>query len=227
MINKFSIIGALNYPINFLKIKSSRLKNPNNALDFVFSDKGRFIRPMQVRDEIESLLTMLKERKPKYILEIGTARGATLFLLSRIASPDAIIISLDLPGGKFGGGYSAFRIPLYRSFALKNQRISLLRENSHDSKAFEKVKGILGENRLDFLFIDGDHTYEGVKKDFESYSLLVKKSGIIALHDIAKHPEETKCTVDRFWAELKEEFPCKEIIKDKNQGWAGIGVIEK
>jgi len=226
MINKNRIIGALNYPANFFKIKSPELKNPDNALDFVFSDKGRFIKPMQVREEIESLLTILKERKPKYVLEIGTARGATLFLLSRIAASDATIISIDLPRGRFGGGYSAFRIPLYKSFALKNQRIFLLRENSHDFGAFEKVRGILGENNLDFLFIDGDHTYGGVKKDFESYSNLVKKGGMIALHDIAKHPKGTGCTVDRFWAELKGKFSCKEIIKDKNQGWAGIGVIE-
>ncbi len=184
MKNKNEIIGALNYPFNFLKIKSPKLKNPNNALDFVFSKKGEFVRPMQVRWEIESLLTMLKERKPKYILEIGTARGATLFLLSRIAAPDAVIISLDLPGGKFGGGYSAFRIPLYMSFALKNQRIFLLRENSHDFGAFEKVKGIIGENRLDFLFIDGDHTYEGIKADFE----LVKFCGRVLFHDYKISP---------------------------------------
>jgi len=44
---------------------------------------------------------------------------------------------------------------------------------------------------LDFLFIDGDHTYEGVKRDFEMYSPLVRNGGIIAFHDIVKHPPET------------------------------------
>jgi predicted O-methyltransferase YrrM len=227
MKNKFSIIGALNYPFNFLKIRNPELNNLDYALDFVFSDKGRFIKPMQVKEEIEALLKLVQKKKPRYILEIGTARGATLFLLSRIADQNALIISLDLPKGDFGGGYSAFRIPLYKSFALKNQKIFLLRENSHNLKAFENVRRILGKNQLDFLLIDGDHTYEGVKKDFEMYSKLVKKDGIIALHDVAKHPEETGCTIDRFWKELKEKCSCKEIIKDKNRGWAGIGVLKK
>jgi hypothetical protein len=38
-------------------------------------------------------------------LEIGTARGGTLFFLTRLASPHATIVSVDLPGGPFGGGY--------------------------------------------------------------------------------------------------------------------------
>lgn len=37
--------------------------------------------------------------------------------------------------------------------------------------------------KIDFLFIDADHSYEGVKLDFDLYSKLVKKTGIIALHD--------------------------------------------
>lgn len=38
-------------------------------------------------------------------------------------------------------------------------------------------------NNLDFIFIDGDHSLEGIKKDWEIFSQKVKPSGIIALHD--------------------------------------------
>lgn len=42
---------------------------------------------------------------------------------------------------------------------------------------------ILQDIKIDFLFIDGDHSYEGVKKDFELYSNILSDNGVIILHD--------------------------------------------
>lgn len=44
--------------------------------------------------------------------------------------------------------------------------------------------------QIDFLFIDGDHSYEGVKTDFELYSKLLSNRGIIAIHDTDKEYEK-------------------------------------
>jgi hypothetical protein len=44
--------------------------------------------------------------------------------------------------------------------------------------------------QIDFLFIDGDHSYEGVKTDFELYSKLLSDQGIIAIHDTDKEYEK-------------------------------------
>ena len=41
-----------------------------------------------------------------------------------------------------------------------------------------------GGKPLDFLFIDGDHAFKGVKSDFQLYSELVRPGGLIAFHDI-------------------------------------------
>ncbi len=41
---------------------------------------------------------------------------------------------------------------------------------------------VLQDIKIDVLFIDGDHTYEGVKKDFELYSNLLSENGIIVIH---------------------------------------------
>jgi hypothetical protein len=41
------------------------------------------------------------------------------------------------------------------------------------------------------LFIDGDHSYEGVKSDFELYSTILSEKGIIILHDTDGQYEET------------------------------------
>lgn len=45
--------------------------------------------------------------------------------------------------------------------------------------------------KIDFLFIDGDHTYNGVKKDFDLYSNILSDNGIIVIHDTDKDYEET------------------------------------
>jgi predicted O-methyltransferase YrrM len=45
--------------------------------------------------------------------------------------------------------------------------------------------------KIDVLFIDGDHSYEGVKTDFELYSNILSDNGIIIIHDTDENYEET------------------------------------
>lgn len=45
--------------------------------------------------------------------------------------------------------------------------------------------------KIDFLFIDGDHSYEGVKLDFDLYSTILSDNGIIIIHDTDEKYEET------------------------------------
>ena len=57
------------------------------------------------------------------------------------------------------------------------------------------------------------------------YSPLVANGGIIAFHDIVLHPPETFCEVHKFWKEIKHRYKHMEIVKNWNQGWAGIGML--
>lgn len=194
-------------------------------MDFAYEGCSGLIRPFQIKAEIFQLLKSLEKQTPKVVLEIGTAIGGNLFLFCRMAADDACIISIDLPGGCYGEGYPLWRAPLYKMFPAKNQKLHLIRADSHHAATLQKVARILNGLKIDFLFIDGDHTYEGVKQDFEMYQPLVKKGGIIALHDVVPHPAHTQCGVDRFWHEIKPRYAGKEIVNDCNQQWAGIGVI--
>jgi predicted O-methyltransferase YrrM len=205
------------------------IRTISDALDtaYGFADWDVVIAPMQVRSEIEALLELLAKEPPRAILEIGTARGGTLFLLCHVASPDCTLISVDLPGGDFGGGYPPAMTPLLTSFAQKEQVIDLIRADSHSHETLEEIERILDGRALDFLLIDGDHTYEGVRRDFMLYSPLVRRDGWIAFHDIVPGRPELCGGVPDFWNELKPSRTVRELVHDRNQGAYGIGLIKK
>lgn len=208
------------------KIKDFNSTDPEKVFDFSYYFFWRAIRSIQIKEEFLELLRVFKERNPKYILEIGTANGGTLFCFSKLAPDDATIISIDLPGGKFGGGYPDWKIPIYRSFAKDGQKFHLIREDSHASATSEKVKRILSGRQIDFLFIDGDHSYGGIKEDFEVYKNFVKKGGVIVFHDVAPNgKEELVGGVPRFWREIKSNYQYNEFVSDISRDGYGIGIL--
>jgi predicted O-methyltransferase YrrM len=212
---------------SFKQMHLGRDLDLHELVNYAFTGGGGLIKPLQVRSEILQLIKIIKLKAPKYVLEIGTSNGGTLFLLSRVAADNACMISLDLPLGPFGGGYPAWKRPFYKSFAQKNQTIRLIRADSHEPVTREKVASILQANKIDLLFIDGDHTYEGVKKDFEMYEPFVKNGGMIVLHDIVPHRQEHDCGVDRYWDEIKNKHRYQEFVENPDQQWAGLGLIIK
>ena len=199
-----------------------RPRTPAEAIDYCVD---RPVIMAQVRSEIEELAKLIQAAAPQRSLEIGTNYGGTLFLLCTLSPPGARVISVDLPAGQFGGGYPRRKIPLYRMFPRNGQQLHLIRGDSHSPETLACVERLLAGDKLDYLFIDGDHTYDGVKRDFEMYGPFVRGGGMIAFHDIAMHTKEESCAVDRFWNEIKQRFHHREFIEDPKQGWAGIGVL--
>lgn len=179
----------------------------------------------QIPSELTALGEILAELRPERALEIGTAQGGTLLFLTRLASPRATIVSVDLPAGKFGGGYSIKQQWFYHRFARRGQKLHLLRGDSHSPEMLARVKATFGNQVLDYLFIDGDHRYEGVKSDFEMYGPMVRKGGLAVFHDIVDGPPENVGGVPRFWREIKARYRHEELINDPQQGGLGIGVL--
>lgn len=181
------------------------------------------IRPQQSACEFVELAELVKEQQCRYLLEIGTYRGGTLFVFSQLSAPNAIVISVDCSMTFFGNVYRTGQGPLFRRFIRKGQSLFLLRKNSHKLQTLAQIQDILRGNELDFLFIDGDHSYEGVRKDFEMYSPLVRAGGVVAFHDIAPcgPPKE----VFKLWEEIKGSRVHKEVIYHRGDGAMGIGVV--
>jgi len=184
----------------------------------------------QKRSELQALIKLLRDRKIGSVVEIGTHKGGTLYVWCRVAEPDATIVSIDLPGGAFGSGYSEKHIKKLLDYKLGQQNMFLIREDSHLARTKQSLMEALNGKQVDFLMIDGDHTYEGVKKDFEMYSPMVKKGGLIAIHDIAFHDKVPECKVNIFWDEIKGSYKSSELISNTENrhfgNWGGIGIIE-
>jgi len=190
------------------------------ALEFarIFAWPGGRIRPTQETDEILWLLDHVRAEQPRTVVEIGTDEGGTLFLWSRAAPQDALLVAIDTrPLGPLGrmSRYALVR----RGFARGRQRIELLLpRDSHDPTTVEELRGLLSGAPVDFLFIDGDHSYDGVRRDFELYSPLVRPGGIIALHDIAS---TIAPGIGRLWSELTEAYDTEQRVASE----FGIGLI--
>lgn len=201
---------------------------------FDFDCLGVQIRPGQVRAEIRALLIEVQRMRPHRILEIGTQHGGTLFMFAQVAAEDARLISVDLPHGEFGGGYPAWRGRLYRRFGRPGQTIELIRGDSHADTTIDEVKDLLAGSLLDFMLIDGDHSYEGVRADFERYSPLVRPGGLIAIHDVAPprpgagpRAEESNLLggeVPRFWGEIRDRYRTASF-EFSELGYFGVGIV--
>jgi len=182
---------------------------------------GGRLRPTQATEEIVWLLRKLEQERPQTIVEVGTDEGGTLFLWTRVAAPDALLVAVDARPLGILGRLSAYAL-VRKGLARDRQRIELVMPvNSQIQPTVDRVRGITGGRPVDFLFIDGDHSYEGVKRDFELWSPLVRSGGLIAFHDMRPdHPDG----VPRLWAELRERFETEERIAATEPNY-GIGVV--
>jgi cephalosporin hydroxylase len=181
-------------------------------------------------DEFQELLKEFIKIKPTKFIEIGSLYGWTLQHFIHYAEEGSKALSIDLPVRNFVGVHD-WRVkkqednyknvwPLWAK--AKKCKLHLIPDSSQKIQTLEKTKEIFKEEKIDFLFIDGDHTYNGVKSDYEMYSSLVRKGGIIAFHDIGKN-EEGDCY--KFWNEIKTTaISFKEILIDTKQE-KGIGIL--
>jgi predicted O-methyltransferase YrrM len=189
------------------------------------------IKESQYVPEFEILLDAYVTLKAKNILEIGSLYGASLQHWLHYSEKNAKVISIDLPISEFCGSQDP-RCKIqediiandWKSWTKQNNnKLYLIRDMSQKDSVLKEVHKLLNGTFLDFLFIDGNHMYEAVKMDFELYAPLVRKGGIIALHDIG-YAEEGG--VHRLWDELKskEKYKYHELRMHPNKE-KGIGII--
>lgn len=215
----------------------------------------------QVKSEITTLTMMVQDlvckSVPPKILEIGTKYGGTFYIWNSLVSRhNGLTVSIDMNDGGLHGGISDENIESRNLwFKERFENCHFVNGNSHLPETRDQVTEILKNHAnqinqtsmtlFDFLFIDGDHTLEGVQKDFEMYSSLVRDGGIIAFHDIvdSQRHRDRNVHVASFWNQLNAysnssgifnyHFRTFKILSPliidgyTGQDWAGIGLIQK
>lgn len=104
--------------------------------------------------------------------------------------------------------------------------------NSNNLETLDELRDRLDGREIDLLFIDGDHEYGAVKRDYDLYSPLTKH--LVVLHDVIARRDGalTNIQVYRLWEEI---MAMEDTIVFKGKGWIypgnqtplGIGVILK
>jgi cephalosporin hydroxylase len=138
------------------------------------------------------------------IIEIGVNTGASLKLWSTLLDERGLLIGID-----------AHNSMLWNTAETKCKTVFIQGDSRHH-EVLNYTKYVLNGSppstrHVDFLFIDGGHDYETVKSDFEMYSPLVRKGGLIAFHDYCSSPE-----IREFVDEIPKEVTGKlyNIFKD-------------
>lgn len=203
------------------------------------------VRALQLGPEFEAFVQFLAERQPQTVLELGLFLGGTLYVWTRGIDSTERLVSVDQP--VWNESTHSRRAEFYPTFS-DTASIDILYGDSHAECTYQEVAESFDES-VDFLFVDGDHTYDGVKEDFTMYRRLVDDDGIIAFHDIKRHAEtqaekqarlrevdslaehhvtigEPEWGVSEFWNEVRMEYETREFLTHPEQMGAGIGVID-
>lgn len=133
----------------------------------------------------------------KKALEIGTYMGVSASIIASSMDENGILYCVDPFESKNNKPHPGF---LMASRELKRSnsfnKVRFLLGFSNDKKIIDQIP-----TGLDFVFIDGDHSYEGLKNDWSIILPRITKGGIVCLHDTtipAKDPSRNFGSVDFF-----------------------------
>jgi predicted O-methyltransferase YrrM len=173
------------------------------------------------------LYGLARSLKPKVCVEIGSARGKS-----------ACFIGMALRENNFGKLYAIDpHTTTNWNDSESVETIGIMKDNIHKF-ALENYIDIIRKTSdealkewnlpIDMLFIDGDHSYEGVRRDWESFSPFLTEFGLTIFHDtiweLKPDPQwyRSDMGVPRFVDDLRKEgYPVLTIDKD-----CGVSIVQ-
>ena len=176
----------------------------------------------QDRAELYDLAVMVDALKPDRVMEIGVCEGGWLWCMEPFFAPGAQIIGIDSLENP------VIRIDNLRSVIArlgKTHPTTLIEDISQSPEALDEVVKLLAGKKLDLLHIDGGHDEISARSDWVRYAPLVRKGGLIAIHDIAGvgHKEQQ---VDKLWAEIEADETLTTQVISHRDTLFGIGIVQ-
>ena len=171
---------------------------------------------LQIPEELEPMLDLYRERKPKRVLEIGCWDGGTLKHWLTEHTPE-LVVAVDLEH-RNREHYDEWRSPKTDLWVYTGQ-----------SQDAPQVEAMRSHAPYDWVFIDGDHGDWGVSVDVETCLPLVREGGLMLLHDIEAGTDfgGDMYAPRKELLKLAEDRETWEYVVPERQPWAhGIGVVQ-
>lgn len=190
---------------NFLQYSNLLISNMKNIFDSANFTVDHFGRHSAWIGHIPFANWVTKEIKPQKIVELGSHWGHSYFAFCKTIREEKIPCTCYAVDTWMGDDHAShYGSDVYSNVCRHNE------DNYSDfskllKMTFDKALDIIPEKSVDLLHIDGLHTYEAVKHDFESWLPKVKEGGIILFHDTEVH--ERGFGVWKLWKELVNQYP--------------------
>jgi hypothetical protein len=170
---------------------------------------------MKLYDTRQQMINALVPKNGVYP-EIGVLAGEFAKQIYSILSPEKLIL-IDLFTGNCGSGDQDGNN--YQEYNLDDEYIKLINFTNifpSITSTIEVIKGdsstilsTYNSNTFDMVYIDGDHSYEGCKKDLEASYNIIKKNGWIMGHDYEMNMNKTNNTYNFGIKKAVDEFCIK------------------
>jgi predicted O-methyltransferase YrrM len=119
-------------------------------------------------------------RGRRRLAEIGVFQGVTTCVLKRAMHPDGLLLAID-PFVKGRLGVCLYEIIARREVGrVAGGRVRWIRARGAEAAT---LPAALPDERVDFIFIDGDHSWAGIRGDWEAWRDRIAAGGVVALRD--------------------------------------------
>jgi hypothetical protein len=176
----------------------------------------------QVRSEFRSFLQLLTTLNVRSYLEVGAYRGGTFYRVMRALPAGALGVTVDNGRRSASRGRPSPLAEVGARLARQGYAIETIFGDSRDGATIEAARRL---GPYDAILIDGDHSYDGVKHDWEAYGPMARR--LVAFHDVAEeHVTRSgfRVEVPRLWREIKAAGAnTREFVAPGSK--MGIGVV--